>query len=324
MKRKWPLIWLALSLLTSASARQFPAFALFLKLYAARPLSAIISALSALLPFPAAGLYLAVLALLPGAALLALRHKPFKRPLAVLLCALLTGYILLWDVLYACSAPPASNISTASLAALCEQFVDRAEEALPSAFPIEKHVLPDAALQLMRAQTGFPLQSVKWTPFPTLFSSLGVAGLYFPLTGEAFINGDELPDTLPFTICHELAHQAGWARESEANYAAFLACEACDVPAFRYSAHFAMLLYGMSMLHKADEARWRDCLNRMSSLLLKRFARAGGLDFTPSVGAQAMQEKLTDAFLRLSGDASGIGSYEQVIPLIAAHWQTQE
>ena len=62
-------------------------------------------------------------------------------------------------------------------------------------------------------QTLLPLVPAKWTRFPALFSALGIAGLYFPFTGEAIVNGDDLPDTLPFTICHELAHQAGFARE---------------------------------------------------------------------------------------------------------------
>ena len=321
MRRKWLFIWLASALLTAALARILPEFALLLKARVTRPLTRLIGALSALLPFPAAGLFAALTLLLPGAALLSFRYRPVARLLAVLLCACLTGYILLWDVLYACPALPSQALSEPSLSILCERLITQAEESLPESLAADRDALPDAALGLMRACTEQSLQTARWTRFPALFSRLGIAGLYFPLTGEALVNGDDLPDTLPFTICHELAHQAGWAREDEANYAAFLACESCDAPAFRYSAHFTMLLYAMKTLRRVDEYRWHECVNRMNPALLSRFAAANGLNATPSTGLRAIQETLTDAFLRVSGDPGGIDSYERVIQLIAAHWQ---
>src|SRR5207247_860895 len=78
---------------------------------------------------------------------------------------------------------------------------------------------------LHRAPTGFagagpgglPLPSLGGRPKPVLLSPLmsylGIAGIFIPFTGEANVNAT-LPDwELPFTACHALAHQRGFARE---------------------------------------------------------------------------------------------------------------
>ncbi len=55
-----------------------------------------------------------------------------------------------------------------------------------------------------------------------LLSYTNITGIYSPFTGEANINTNQ-PSTLhiPFTILHEMAHQKGYANESEANFLAY-------------------------------------------------------------------------------------------------------
>jgi len=47
-------------------------------------------------------------------------------------------------------------------------------------------------------------------------SYLGIGGVYFPFTGEANVNISMPHTSIPFTACHEMAHQIGFAREDEA------------------------------------------------------------------------------------------------------------
>ena len=55
-----------------------------------------------------------------------------------------------------------------------------------------------------------------------MLSYLGISGIFIPFTCEANVNAT-LPDwEIPFTACHELAHQRGFAREDEANYVGYL------------------------------------------------------------------------------------------------------
>ncbi|MBO4884578.1 MAG: DUF3810 family protein [Clostridia bacterium] len=304
-----------------AAERLSGPFALFLYRHVSKPLAALTGRLSALFPFPVAGVF-AIGCMAAAAALIgcSFRNRRALRVLSRFLCVLLSAYILLWDILYALPAAPDGKLSAPSLNALCERLIEETEEAIPAFLERNEALLLDRALVLMRAQTGLPLERAKWTRFPGVFSALGISGLYFPLTGEALVNGDDLPDTLPFTICHEMAHQAGWAREEDANYRAFLACEAGSDPLFRYSASFTMLIYAMEALYRADNAAWRARVGGMSRALTDRFAAANGLMTAGPSRAQAAQRAVTDAFLRFSGEADGVDSYERAILLLAAHW----
>ena len=295
--------------------RAFPAVAVFVRLHVARPLAAFAGSLSARVSFPLAG-YFTILAALIIAALSLLS---FRSPRAALLCALLCAYWAMWGSLYACPAARADVLSNQALSRLCRRLIDEADMAMTQAAPegdLER--LLETGCALMRAQTGLPLSPAKAARHPGLLTRLGLAGLYFPFTGESIVNPEDCPDTLPFTICHELAHQAGVAREDEASYCAFLACETSESALFRYSACFTALLYAMKSLRAADRADWLNTLSRMSDALYGRFVRANGLAAALPGGAQ---QGLTDVFLRLNGDPDGISSYERVLPLLAAHWR---
>jgi len=44
--------------------------------------------------------------------------------------------------------------------------------------------------------------------------------------------------TQPFTTCHEIGHQLGYAKENEANFAGYLSARSSRDPAFLYSVYF--------------------------------------------------------------------------------------
>lgn len=79
------------------------------------------------------------------------------------------------------------------------------------------------------------------SPKPVYFSGvltrLGISGIYFPFTAEPNYNADAPDFDLPFAMAHEMAHQRGVARESEANFVAFLVCIKSTDPFVRYSGY---------------------------------------------------------------------------------------
>src|SRR5207237_4159011 len=109
---------------------------------------------------------------------------------------------------------------------------------------------------------GLPVPRVGGRPkevvLSPLMSYLGIAGIFIPFTGEANVNAT-LPDCeIPFTACHELAHQRGYAREDEANYIAYRACRAHPDRDFRYSGPFRAALYTIGApagAHRASHSR---------------------------------------------------------------------
>lgn len=48
---------------------------------------------------------------------------------------------------------------------------------------------------------------------------------------------EEYAATIPFNMCHEVAHLLAIAVENEANFAGYLACEYSGDPVFQYSGY---------------------------------------------------------------------------------------
>lgn len=74
-------------------------------------------------------------------------------------------------------------------------------------------------------------------------NGLGISGFYNPFLGESNLDHSFSTIYLPFLMAHEMAHGYGFAREGEANFIAYLACEASTNPLYRYSGRLTYLLY---------------------------------------------------------------------------------
>lgn len=74
-------------------------------------------------------------------------------------------------------------------------------------------------------------------------NSLGISGFYNPFLGESNLDESFSTVYLPFLMAHEMAHGYGFAREGEANFIAYLACEASTNPLYKYSGRLTYLLY---------------------------------------------------------------------------------
>src|SRR5579872_1961160 len=100
----------------------------------------------------------------------------------------------------------------------------------------------------------YPFPSVKPSLFSYIGLYLGYSGYYNPFTGEAQVNTCQLGFTQPYTACHEMGHQLGYARENEANFAGYLSARASPKPAFRYSAYFDLWMYAAAEMYSRDSA----------------------------------------------------------------------
>ena len=90
---------------------------------------------------------------------------------------------------------------------------------------------------------GYPSPSVKPSIFSYAGDYLGFTGYYNPFSGEAQVNTTVPVFIQPFTTCHEIGHQLGYAKENEANFAGYLSAKSSGNKAFQYSVYFDLYLY---------------------------------------------------------------------------------
>ena len=184
------------------------------------------------------------------------------------------------------------------------------------------------------AGSTLPVKKLGWAD---LYSSMGITGITFPLTGEAAVNPQIPAAALPFTICHEMAHRMCIALERDANFAAFLACSFNNNRQYQYSAYFMAYRYCYTALYSVGQSTSID-----PQLVMKAASEARRIDGNVNSQlrrdmddydgffrsrknslATSLADTFNDAYLKASGDSAGTASYGQVCDLLV-NWHIQE
>ncbi|HSK12021.1 MAG TPA: DUF3810 domain-containing protein [Phnomibacter sp.] len=174
------------------------------------------------------------------------------------------------------------------------------------------------------ASTRFPFlrfstQSLKPNLIGPLQSYTGYAGYMFPFTGEAHVNFFVPAFSLPFTVCHEMAHQVGFGAESEANLIGFLTARESRNKAFRYSAYSGIHLYALQELYIRDSISARAYIDSLPPLFIKdraeqrKFYEAHRSFMQPALNAAY------NLYLLSNAQPEGLGSYNYVVAWLVAY-----
>ncbi|MBE6976403.1 MAG: DUF3810 domain-containing protein [Ruminococcaceae bacterium] len=170
-----------------------------------------------------------------------------------------------------------------------------------------------------------PVKELGWAD---MYTSMGIAGITMPITGEAAVNPNIPVVSIPFTMCHEMAHRMCISMERDANLAAFLSCRVHSDPVFQYSGYFMAFRYCYNALISvgttaADNAASNiyaginDTL--MSDLNDYKAFYAANMDDN----ASDLANSVNDTYIKVSGDESGTKSYSEVCDLLVS-WHIQE
>ena len=155
--------------------------------------------------------------------------------------------------------------------------------------------------------------------FSGLLTRLGISGIYFPFTGEPNYNAEPPDFQQPFSMAHEMAHQRGFARESEANFVAFLVCVRAGDPSVRYSGYRFALGVGTE-LYRLDPAKARTLFNRLG-LGYREDSRAAAKFWLRAEGrAGALSARLNDLYLRANRISSGTRNYGEATALLIGYY----
>lgn len=165
-----------------------------------------------------------------------------------------------------------------------------------------------------------PVKELGWAD---LYTSMGVTGVTFGMTGESAVNPN-VPDVgLPFAMAHEMAHRMSIAPERDANFAAFLACTANSDPQFQYSGYLMAFRYCYTALTSVDAQGAVTVSQGISQQL--RGDMAGYTAFFDSrvpTTSSNLASSVNDAYLKLSGEEGGSDSYAEVCDLLV-NWHIQ-
>lgn len=154
------------------------------------------------------------------------------------------------------------------------------------------------------------------------FNRFGTTGIFVPMTAEVCVNPDTYPASLPYTMCHELAHRQGANAEEDANFCAFLACVNHPDPAFRYSAYYSAFIYCYNALYAQDPETALSVFDGLSPAVQEDI-RGASAHYKPYDGKiQEAAQAINDAYLKAVGQ-EGVKSYGLVSDALIA-WYQQE
>ena len=170
-----------------------------------------------------------------------------------------------------------------------------------------------------------PVKELAWADF---YTSMGITGVHMPITGEAAVNPQTPAVSLPYTMCHEMAHRMCIATENDANFAAFLACLANEDSAFRYSAYFMAYRYCYNALMAegtadavAAAARIDLQVNAYLRFDINRYNHFFSTHRNETLSV--VGDTVNDTYIKVSGDEQGTASYGKVSDLLV-NWYIEE
>ncbi len=165
----------------------------------------------------------------------------------------------------------------------------------------------------------YKTQSIKTSMWGWLGNYTGFLGYYNPFTGEAQINTTVPKFTQPFTACHEVAHQLGYAKEMEANFVGYLAAATSTDTLFQYSVYTDLFLYANRSLYIADSSTALQFRKMLSPKVILDFKERRKFNDAHRSFIEPIISYLYGKFLEQNQQPMGILSYDEVTAFIIAY-----
>jgi hypothetical protein len=170
----------------------------------------------------------------------------------------------------------------------------------------------------------YEIPSRKKSLFSLPLTYMGFGGYLNPFTNESQVN-DKLPKYgFPNVICHEMAHQIGYASESECNFIGFLACIKNKDAYVQYSAYTTALRYCLENIILKDEAQFKILKPSINKGILENYKESetfwAAYDTFIDKGFQIFY----DNFLKSNQQKEGIESYSKYVNLLINYYKDKE
>jgi hypothetical protein len=175
------------------------------------------------------------------------------------------------------------------------------------------------SLALRQPAFAYHAPSVKSSLFGYLNDYLGFGGYYNPFTGEAQVNTTLPLLEQPFTACHEMGHQLGYAKENEANFSGYLSARSSPDPAFRFSVYADLYLYAARELYLRDSNLVRPLRDHLHPFVRRYFRQVRQFDRKYENPFEPVVRGLYGNYLRANRQPQGLMTYNEVIAWMIAY-----
>lgn len=162
----------------------------------------------------------------------------------------------------------------------------------------------------------YPKKSVKNSLLSTPLTYMGFNGYLNPFTNEAQINTKIPLFKLPSTTTHEIAHQLGIAKESEANFLACLTTLKHTDIRFRYAGNAFALQYCLGELYARDKCSFENLVAQLHPGVKKNYQEVSVFWETHQNMLEPFFKLFYDNFLKTNNQPQGIKSYNYVVALL--------
>jgi len=167
-------------------------------------------------------------------------------------------------------------------------------------------------------------ESIKSSLISVPLSYMGFGGYLNPFTNEAQVNSELPKYNLPTTACHEMAHQLGYASESEANFIGFMASVKSDDRYFKYSGYSFALKYCLRNIAKFDEAKAKSLVLLIRKGVRENFKESEAFGKKYDSFIEDIFEYIYDNYLKINQQKDGMEAYSKFTGLMINYYKDKE
>jgi hypothetical protein len=167
-------------------------------------------------------------------------------------------------------------------------------------------------------------RSVKKSLISLPLTYMGFAGYLNPFTNEAQVN-DRIPMyNFPTTTTHEMAHQIGFASESEANFIGYLASINNSDLYFQYSGYSFALRYCLHNWKIRDEKVLEELMPTVNKGIIENYKESDAFWEAHETFIETGFKVFYDNFLKFNSQKDGLESYSKFVDLMVNYYKLEK
>jgi hypothetical protein len=163
--------------------------------------------------------------------------------------------------------------------------------------------------------------SLKPSMWSLVGNYMGFTGYYNPFTGEAQVNTLVPRFLQPFTTCHEVAHQLGYAKEMEANFVAYLSATASSDTLLHYSVYLDLFMYSNRNLFATDSVAANEYRKQLSPAVITDLKEWQAFNKKYKNPIEPVFRWVYGKYLQGNQQPQGVLSYDEVTGFIIAYYK---